>query len=144
MMQVSDGIYDVGKVSLLESADEILTFSGQIVPEDTGALKSSRFVDEPQTDHDEGRVTLELGYGGIADTLNPKTGEMTSSYALKVHEDLVTPHKPGKSAKYLEIPLVLHTKRMFVTLQKGLEDYFGSIGGQQAYKMRHALTKGDR
>lgn len=72
-----------------------------LVPVDTGALHNSSYVTEPVIANDH--VSVEVGYGGVATQINPKTGEPTTSYALKVHEDLQVHHKVGQ-AKYLEQP----------------------------------------
>lgn len=72
-----------------------------LVPVDTGALRGSHYTSPPVRDGDVIRV--EIGYGGPAAKINPKTGESTDGYALKVHEDLEAFHKVG-SAKYLEMP----------------------------------------
>jgi hypothetical protein len=45
-----------------------------------------------------------MGYGGPATKINPKTGQSSDDYTLKVHEDLEARHTVGK-AKFLEDPV---------------------------------------
>ena len=64
--------------------------SQKIVPVKTSNLKGGAFAD--QVEGTSGfLIVMEVGY--VAD------------YAVYVHEDLDAHHKPGKTAKYLEIPL---------------------------------------
>lgn len=77
-----------GERQLYREALAIFRRSQRLVPVDKGFLKSSGVIEGPRN----GEVLI--GYGGPA-----------ASYALFVHEDLEARHKPGKSAKFLEIPL---------------------------------------
>lgn len=67
--------------------------SQKIVPIDTGALKNSART----TTKGEGfKTTVTVSYA--------------TAYAIYVHEDLEAKHAPGKSAKYLEIPIRRHAR----------------------------------
>lgn len=72
-------------------AEAIMSASKQIVPVDTGILRSSSVVGNPDTQGNVHRI--EMGYGGAA-----------SDYAVVVHELLDTHHPVGQ-AKFLEVPL---------------------------------------
>ena len=63
--------------------------SQRIVPVDKGFLKGSGVIEKP-VNHE-----VIIGYGGPA-----------ASYALYVHEDPEAQHKPGKSYKFLEGPVM--------------------------------------
>ena len=63
--------------------------SQRIVPVDKGFLKGSGVIEKP-VNHE-----VIIGYGGPA-----------ASYALYVHEDPEARHKPGKSYKFLEGPVM--------------------------------------
>jgi len=78
--QAADGLYKVGEEMMAESKER--------VPIDTGNLKNSGHVTQPDANAREIEVTL--GYGGPA-----------VDYALTVHEDLDAFHTVGE-AKYLE------------------------------------------
>ena len=71
-------------------AEIIMAKSKDLVPVDTGALRSSGHVRKPRTVGDY--LVVELGYGGVA-----------VGYAIPVHERLDVHHPVGQ-AKYLEIP----------------------------------------
>lgn len=62
--------------------------SQKIVPVDTGALRASA-------------VTRAEGSGDTPSVVV----SYSADYAVYVHENLETRHKPGKTAKYLETPL---------------------------------------
>lgn len=82
---VAAGLYRTGV--------RILNRSQELVPVDTGTLKGSGRVLQPEVEGD--RVTVTVGYG-YGPQMNPATGESPSGYALIVHEI-----HPTKS-KYLE------------------------------------------
>jgi len=92
---------ELGK-ALYAEAELIMTESKKQVPVDTGTLRASGFVKEPETKG--GKVEVELGYGGPASKVNPKTGQRTEEYAYWVHERLDLKHEVGK-AKFLEDPV---------------------------------------
>lgn len=74
-----------------QQLEAVMTTSKQLVPVDTGVLRSSGTVTQPR--RTEEGVTIEIGYGGAA-----------APYATFVHEDLDAQHTIGQ-AKYLEEPL---------------------------------------
>jgi hypothetical protein len=98
---VSRKALDAFGVALYREADGIIQESQGLVPVDTGALRSSKYTEEPKTEGN--MVTVDFGYGGPAAQINPKTGESTEGYALYVHENLDAFHKVG-TAKFLEMP----------------------------------------
>lgn len=61
--------------------------SMKLVPVDTGDLRRSATT---KTDDKAKKPTVTVGYG--------------TTYGLFVHEDLFANHKPGKQAKFLEMP----------------------------------------
>jgi len=72
-----------------------------IVPIDTGALKNSAF-------------TRSRGSG-----LDTKVGVgYTQEYAIYVHEDLTARHAPGKTAKFLEIPVRRYQRQILAIVKK--------------------------
>lgn len=79
-----------GGRALFEAGNEIMNMSLEEVPVDKGILRSSGFVDRPETT--ASGVEVQLGYGGAA-----------NDYALVQHERLDFRHRVGK-AKYLEDP----------------------------------------
>jgi len=88
--------------AVYSEAETIMTLSKKEVPTDTSALKDSGFVEKPIVGKE--KVSVKLGYGGVATKINPKSGEPTTSYAEIVHENLLATHPSGK-AKYLEDPI---------------------------------------
>jgi len=91
---LSAGLYAEGQ--------KVLAASLPLVPVDTGTLRASGYVTEPMRAAD--LVTVEIGYGGPAAKINPKSGASSDSYAIFVHENLEAHHPVGQ-AKYLEQPL---------------------------------------
>jgi len=88
-------LYDFARdIIMMESAVEC--------PRKTWTLVSSGYVKEPEYLID--RVSVELGYGGPEDKMNPKTHKMASGYMVIVHEDLIVHHPVGKS-KFFEDPV---------------------------------------
>ena len=79
-------------------AQTVLNESKKIVPVDLGVLKNSGQVKEPKIDGNS--VEVEVTYGGAA-----------APYALYVHEDPEARHAPGKTYKYLEIPVMAHADK---------------------------------
>lgn len=105
---------EAGNHGLQEVGEEIRRESQLQVPESTGALKSSFFINEVTRDD---KMGVRVGYGGVNDKLNPKTGKLTSTYMIEVHENLQKVHLKGK-AKYLEDPL----KNLTVIMERTLAD----------------------
>lgn len=86
--------------------------SQRIVPVDTGTLRRSGIIMPPRS---EGKnIVVILGYGGAA-----------SAYALRQHEDLTLRHKKGKSAKYLERPVMERTKNLETRLAGRINKILG-------------------
>jgi hypothetical protein len=85
--------WPMAALAALKAEAEIeMAESQERVPVDTGLLRASGYVAEPEA---HGSIlSVELGYGGAA-----------SDYAVIVHEDLDAIHPHGE-AKYLEGPLV--------------------------------------
>ena len=77
--------------ALYEEANDILRASLILVPVDTGVLKGSGLVENPQMHGSE--VSVAIGYGGAA-----------SAYAEVQHEELSFKHTPPTQALYLSQP----------------------------------------
>lgn len=77
--------------ALYQEATEVLNRSQDIVPVDTGDLKGTGMVSEPEIYGSH--VEVIVGYGGPA-----------VDYAITVHEDMDADHEEGTYAKYLETP----------------------------------------
>jgi len=103
------GIQKAVAAALYQEAQLVKTKAQDLTPVDTGALRSSAFVDEPKSD--SAGVYVELGFGGTATKTNPKTGVLTSSYAIAVHENLHSHHPVGQ-AKFLEQAAIDSAKGM--------------------------------
>lgn len=97
LQAITKDIMDATMDQMHEVAVEIMNSSQDQVPIDTTALIRSGFIVE-QGD------SIILGYGGPNTKINPKTGEFTEQYALRVHEDLSMNHPNGGKAKFLEDP----------------------------------------
>lgn len=96
-----------------------------LVPVDTSALRSSLYVTEPY--YDVGIIRVDIGYGGPAAKINPKTGESTDGYALMVHENLEAFHPVG-TAKFLEMPFDQAKRGMAARLAAGIRsDMHGGV-----------------
>lgn len=78
--------------ALYEEAGGISTVSQTRTPVDTGALRASHRVSQPETNGTE--ISVEISVGGAA-----------ADYAVYVHERLDTHHDVGQ-AKFLESALV--------------------------------------
>jgi hypothetical protein len=88
---------NIGTDIMLESFEEC--------PKDTWTLVSSGYVTDPIVTND--KVSVEIGYGGPEDKVNPKTGKLASEYMFIVHEDYekyATKRITGKS-KFFEDPV---------------------------------------
>ncbi len=91
------GVVEVTASALYGIAEEVMTRSKDIVPVDTGALKSTGHVELPKIVGPIVEVTL--GYGGVA-----ANGEKVG-YAYYVHENPDAHHDEPTQWKYLETPL---------------------------------------
>jgi len=92
--------------TLYEEGERVMTIAKEnYVPVDTGNLRASGYVDQP--DYSVGGVTVELGFGGPAGGGNVDGDSNTQDvgYAVYVHEDLSKHHTVGQ-AKYLETPIM--------------------------------------
>lgn len=125
---IGEGIFDVRDTTAIAIANEIMDHSKELVPVDTGNLKSSGYTGQAI----DGK--LMFGYGEPNDSYRePKdyfdrrgkkqslSGEWASEYAWIVHEDLETPHEIGQ-AKYLEIPINKKAYRLTNLLAESFED----------------------
>jgi hypothetical protein len=81
----------MGQAIYAEAALALLD-SKEIVPVDTSALKQSGNLKPISVQGNA--IEVVIGYGGVA-----------APYAVEVHENLEARHQPGKSAKFLEIPV---------------------------------------
>lgn len=106
-------------IFIKQEAELIMTDSKEQCPVDTGALRSSGYVDGDVTVTGS-NVSIKLGYGGVATQVNSKTGEPTTSYALQVHENLESHHPVGK-AKFLEDPFNAHQKDLSARFAESLK-----------------------
>jgi len=97
------------KAALKTEAEIIMTESKKQVPVDTGSLKNSGFVNEPTQSGQT--ISIKLGYGGIATKVNPRSGEITTVYAIYVHENMGYHHTVGK-AKFLEDPIAKSREKL--------------------------------
>lgn len=89
--RLGDGADNACAGPVKDEADEIMKDSkGNYVPYEEGDLQESGYVAEPEIRGDV--VSVEMGYN--------------TPYALVQHEDLSFQHPGGKSAKYLERPLL--------------------------------------
>ena len=103
------------KSILKEDAEAIMEDSKAMCPEDTGALIQSAFVELTK----DRLASPEYSFGYKGDTLNPKTGEFSGTYAVKVHEDLTVYHEKGE-AKFLEKAVLKHAAKYQASLSKKL------------------------
>ena len=91
------GMARICAAALYGIAEEVMTASKDIVPVDTGALKSTGHVQPPRISGAVVEVTL--GYGGVAGNGSEV------DYAWFVHENLAAQHASPTQAKFLEEPL---------------------------------------
>lgn len=87
--EVINKVHKAGYKALVDVGEIIGDESQKIVPKDTEELANSLEVTG-----DERNLEVSISY----DTDN--------RYAIKIHEDMTLNHKPGETAKYLEIPLM--------------------------------------
>lgn len=76
--------------ALYREAEGLITEAKQETPVDTGALRASGHVRQPEIKENE--IVVRCGFGGVG-----------APYGLYVHENLEASHPVGK-AKYLEDP----------------------------------------
>ena len=86
---------DVGRkaqAAVKEAGEHILGKATDIVPHDTGVLQAS------------GKVEIYQQGSSFVAVISYNT-----PYAVEQHENMNYRHKPGRTAKYLEIPLLTET-----------------------------------
>ena len=104
--------------ALTDEARFIMRESFYEVPYDTGSLRNSGFVDPPTIS--SRNISIKLGYGGPAVKVNPKSGQLTTVYAVEVHENMNTAHKIGK-AKFLYDPIMRNAEKLSQRLVDSVE-----------------------
>lgn len=102
---------EAGK-ALYAEAELIMTESKKQCPVDTGTLRGTGHVEQPEESGD--RVTVQMGYGGPA-----------APYAIWVHERLDLRHNPPTKAKFLEDPVKAATPKLPARLAKRLKRVTG-------------------
>lgn len=102
---------------------DIMYVSQTEVPVDTGTLRASGRVLEPERHGDTIVGTIGYGYG---EQVNPKTGQLAAQYAVPVHERLDVRHAPPTKAKFLEDPCrayeALYGDTLAVWIQRWVRD----------------------
>lgn len=101
---------------LFWEAQEAYLKSQELVPVDTGTLKSSGTVVGPVDEGDTLSVTI--GYGGAA-------GE----YAVYVHEDLEASHLAPTQAKFLEAAIIEQSRLMGRRISEVVRNTLGKMVG---------------
>lgn len=98
-------------LGLEKGLEHVLAESRKLVPLDEGTLERS------------GRVVMNTGGGGVIE------GAVTydTIYAVRQHEEMTWKHLPGRSAKYLEIPM--NTERNVVLALVAAEIRRGGLLG---------------
>lgn len=89
-------------------ANSIMNSAKGLTPVDTGTLRGSGHVRMPEVT--EAGVSVVIGFGGAA-----------SGYAIYVHENLNSFHKPPTQAKFLEQPFLAATQGMALRLAQDLK-----------------------
>jgi hypothetical protein len=97
--ELPGSVLDALGASLKREMDDVMVASKALCPVDSEDLVNSGAVSDPI--FGAGQVVVQLGYGG-------DNGEIR--YALIQHERLDYTHAPGKTAKFLERPLLEWTK----------------------------------
>lgn len=93
-------------------ANKMLDESQELVPVDTGSLKSSASVEAPEFGSNEISIILGYAIGEMGDIVNPDTGRTVNTYAVDVHEQIDVYHAPPTRAKYLEDPVYTDADQM--------------------------------
>lgn len=107
---LDSGIGPASARAVKKEAETIMTDSKRnYVPVEDGVLRNSGYVNDPEVARDS--VSVEMGYGGAA-----------SAYAVVQHENLNFKHRDGRSAKYLEKPLIAAMRGMDERLAKAIGD----------------------
>lgn len=109
---IANGLYLEAQMAFNESQN--------LVPIDTGILKSSGHITSPKMTPES--VEITIAYGGPA-----------TDYAFIVHERIYAPsgkkvyHKPPTRAKYLETPVKRRSKGMSQRLAQFIKRALGSM-----------------
>lgn len=90
------------KKGLTKFAQQVMAESKAEVPIDTTTLQSTAYILPPVEMGDN--VSIEMGYGGPNDKMNPDSKKMASEYMVDVHELDNFKHPYGKR-KFLEDPV---------------------------------------
>ena len=100
---------------LREEAEEVMTRSKELVPVDTGTLRSTGHV--PPTRRERNTVEVDMAYGGPA-----------AAYAVHVHENIkawIHWSVPGTGPKFLERPYVESLQKIPDRLREAFKRAFG-------------------
>lgn len=101
-----------GSAGLYAAAQDIFAVTQDRVPYDLGPLQASGQVSLPEREGNQ--VVVEIGYGGPA-----------TPYALVQHERLDYAHAEGRTAKYLEQPVLEAAPELGRTIERHLRRIFG-------------------
>jgi hypothetical protein len=96
---------------LYSEANEAFNKSQDLVPVDTGRLKSSGRVEMPVVTGNN--VVVQIAYG--------------TEYALPVHENLEAYHASPTQAKYLEQPVLAQINGMGDRIAKAIDKAIGGV-----------------
>lgn len=106
----------------IEFGEEVLAASNALIPVDTGtAAQAAGIKQEPA----RSGARVRVGYAVTKDPVNPRSGELASSYLTTLHEDLSTPHENGQ-AKFFETAIMQHSYEFY---SKGRMRMAGKLGG---------------
>lgn len=95
--------------AMWREATSIINSAKGITPVDTGTLRGSGHVQIPEVT--EAGVSVVMGFGGAA-----------SNYAIYVHENLSSYHRPPTQAKFLERPFLAAAQGMAQRLAGDLKN----------------------
>lgn len=128
--------------SLRESADELLFYSQLEVPEDTGYLQMTAYVDDLG---DQFNVVYSAKAGDRASYAEDTEfkGDPDYNYALIQHENLEFHHKKGK-AKYLSDPYNAHKDEWISRAAEAVRNARGGTRGKAKAKASKIKRKGKR
>lgn len=93
LTRLSNTAVQAAAAAMYEDAEETMTISKGLVPVDTGVLRASGYVDQPEISSNN--IIVRMGYGGAA-----------SSYALEQHERTDFHHTVGQD-HFLSEPFLL-------------------------------------
>lgn len=113
LVQLTPQIAKAAGRGLYKAANAIINDSLQIVPVETGTLKASARVLEPE--YHPGHVEVRAGYG-YGDDTNPITGQPAGGYALAVHERTDLHHAPPTQDHFLSKPALEHSRELGETV----------------------------